>query len=97
MGEPIILNFAETKAYLKVDTDFDDELIALEILAAEEYLKNATGQSYTPEDILAKLYCLMLVQQLYDNRTLVVTGAETLSATASAIMLQLSLKVDETL
>ncbi len=85
------------KNYLKVDTDDDNDLIDMQISAAEKYLTNATGKEYTGDDILAKLYCLMLVQHLYDNRTLVITGNENLSTTASAIMLQLQCEVDETI
>ena len=91
------ITLADAKGYLKIDTDDDDALIAMQVLAADTYLENATGQTYTSEDVLAKLYCLMLVQNLYDNRTLVVSGNESLSTTASAIMLQLQCKVDETL
>ena len=93
-----LVTLEEAKAYLKIDIDDDDEMLTLQIQAAEAYLTGATGQTYASEtDVLAKLYCLMLIQHLYDNRTLVVTGSENLSTTASAIMLQLQCKVDETL
>lgn len=93
-----LVTLAEAKAYLKIEIDDDDEMLAMKIEVAEAYLTGATGQTYAPDtDVLAKLYCLMLTQHLYDNRTLVITGNENLSTTASAIMLQLQCKVDETL
>ena len=92
-----IVTLEEVKAYLKVDITDDDDLITMQIEAAETYLNNATGQEYTGEDKLVKLYCLMLVQHLYDKRTLVISGSETLSTTAQAIMLQLQTGVDETI
>jgi len=91
-----IISLEEAKSYLKIDIEDDDSLLNLQISAAEAYITNATGETYTGEDHLVKLYCLMLVQHLYDNRTLVITGNEQISTTASAIMLQLQLKVDET-
>ena len=93
-----LVTLEEAKAYLKIEIDDDDTMLSMQLQAAETYLTGATGQNYSPEtDVLAKLYCLMLIQHLYDNRTLVITGNESLSTTASAIMLQLQCQVDETL
>jgi uncharacterized phage protein (predicted DNA packaging) len=91
----MIVTLTEVKEYLKVDTDIDDALIAIQIEVAEEYLKNATGKEFTSENKLAKLYCFMLIENMYENRTLVVSGNEKLSITAQAVMLQLQYNYEE--
>ena len=85
----MILDLAEVKNYLKIDIDDDDVLIGMQITAAEASLENATGIIFDDENKLAKIYCLMLVQDMYDNRTLVASEKVKLSATAIMIITQL--------
>jgi uncharacterized phage protein (predicted DNA packaging) len=91
----MIVTFAEVKEYLKVDTDIDDALIAIQIEVAEEYLKNATGKEFTSDNVLAKLYCFMLIENMYELRSLMVMGNEKISITAQAVMLQLQYAYEE--
>jgi uncharacterized phage protein (predicted DNA packaging) len=91
----MIVTLAEVKEYLKVDTDIDDALIAIQIEVAEEYLKNATGKEFTDDNKLAKLYCFMLVENMYELRSLMVMGNEKISITAQAVMLQLQYAYEE--
>ena len=46
----MILTLDEVKNYLRVDLDDDDALIQSFIVAAEAYLKNATGKEYPETD-----------------------------------------------
>ncbi len=64
----MILTLEETKAFLKVDYDDEDENIQSLIQGVELYLKNATGKEYSSSNPLAKLFCKVLVSDWYDNR-----------------------------
>jgi len=63
-----IVSLEETKKYLVVDDDESDALITSLIGAAEEYLKNATGNQFDSENPLAKLFCWVLVTDWFENR-----------------------------
>jgi uncharacterized phage protein (predicted DNA packaging) len=91
----MIVTLTEVKEYLKVDTDIDDTLIAIQIEVAEEYLKNATGKEFTDDNKLAKLYCFMLVENMYEMRSLMVSKNEKISITATALLLQLQYAYEE--
>ena len=41
-----IITLKEVKEYARIDIDEDDLLLETLIVAAEEYLKNATGKDY---------------------------------------------------
>ena len=77
------------KSYLKVDIDEDNELIDLQISAIEEHLKNATGIEFDDTNAIAKLYCLYLLQNMYENRTYTVPAKEDINPTAVGLLLQL--------
>lgn len=64
----MILEIEEAKQWLRVDHDEDDMIIQNLIKAAESYLKNATGKTFGSEDELAKLFCLYLITDWYENR-----------------------------
>lgn len=66
----MLIALEETKQYLRVDTDVDDTLIASLINAAESYLTNATGKTFDNTNPLARLFCLVLVVDWYENRGL---------------------------
>ena len=85
----MIVTVVEAKSYLRVDTDDDDNLILLQIQAAEEYIKNSTEVLFDDTNPIAKLLCLLLVQNLYDNRMLVVLLNEKMSIAAEGMFLQL--------
>ncbi len=67
----MLLTLEEVKQFLRVDADDDDMLINSLILTAEEYLKRATGKTFNNDNNLAKLLCMVLVTDWYDNRELV--------------------------
>lgn len=68
-----ILSLEETKLWLREDNE-DPEVkkqISMLISSAENYLKNATGIEYNSENKLAKLFCLILITDWYENRELI--------------------------
>ena len=68
-----ILELEETKLWLREDNDDPEVLkqISMLIKSAENYLYNATGVKYTSDNHDAKLYCLVLVTDWYENRELI--------------------------
>lgn len=66
----MLITLEETKQYLRVDTDVDDTLITSLIDGAEAYLINATGKTFDNTNSLARLFCLVLVVDWYENRGL---------------------------
>ena len=87
----MILTLEETKKYLKVDYDDEDEQIKDLIQAAEIYLKQATGKEFDSTNHLAKLYCKCLVYEWFRYKG--VMGDKTVSDktkyTLQSIALQL--------
>ena len=65
----MLISLKEAKEYLRVDGDEEDTLITSLIAAAEVYLKNATGKNFESTNELARLFCLVLVVDWYENRT----------------------------
>nr|WP_296969167.1 head-tail connector protein [Tepidanaerobacter sp. EBM-38] len=68
----LIITLEEAKAYLKADHTEEDDLIESLIDAAETYLKNATGRTFDGSNYIARLFCLTLVTDWYENRGLAV-------------------------
>lgn len=66
-----ILELDETKTWLRIDGDDEDNTINMLIRAAEAYLKNATGKEFDKSNHQAKLFCLVLVADWYENRELI--------------------------
>ncbi|MEK5038913.1 head-tail connector protein [Sporosarcina sp. FSL K6-3457] len=64
----MILTLEETKEWLRVDIEDDDSMIRMLTEAAEAYLKNATGKDFDETNKQAKLFCLVLVMDWYENR-----------------------------
>lgn len=83
----------EVKAYLRVDFIDDDHMIGQMMLAAEAYIASAVGR-YDDGNAKARLLFLAVVQDLYDNRALMVTEQQRqqMSYTYAAIILQLQLQ-----
>ena len=46
----MIITLKEVKEYARIDIDEDNSLLETLIVAAEEYLKNATGKEYPETD-----------------------------------------------
>lgn len=66
-----ILTLDEAKRWLRVDGDDEDLTVQMLVDASETYLANATGNTFDSSNSLAKLYCLVLVTDWYENRELI--------------------------
>ena len=66
----MLITLDEAKEYLRVDGDEDNTLINTLIKVSEEYLRNATGKTFGDTNNLARLFCLILVVDWYENRGL---------------------------
>lgn len=64
----MIITLEETKQWLKDIPAEEDALVTTLIAAAETYLSNATGNTFDSNNSLAKLFCLVLVTDWYENR-----------------------------
>ncbi|MCY6957955.1 head-tail connector protein [Clostridium brassicae] len=64
----MILTLEETKEFLKVDYEAEDNYIQDLITGAELYLKNSTDKKFDNTNPLAKLFCKVLISDWYDNR-----------------------------
>lgn len=64
----MILTLDEVKVWLRVDGEADDTSLLLLIATAEQYLSNATGIEYDSTNTLAKLFCMSLISDWYENR-----------------------------
>ena len=103
-----IITLKEVKEYARIDIDEDDLLLETLIVAAEEYLKNATGKDYPEANEsgnrinyeLEKIYLQLLVAHWYEQRSPAGNGkgtyaggvVEDFSFMAKSIMLQLQNK-----
>ncbi|WP_300924838.1 head-tail connector protein [uncultured Clostridium sp.] len=86
-----IIELKDAKEFLKVDYDDEDSIIEDLIIAAEIYLKSATGKDFTNENKLAVLYCKVLINEWYNNRELIYKKSESdkVRFTLQSILLQL--------
>lgn len=65
-----ILTLDETKKWLRIDDD-EDDIVEILMGAAETYLHNAVEVQFDSTNPLAKLYCLVLCADWYENRDLI--------------------------
>lgn len=96
----MIISLEEVKQYARIDIDDDDQLLETLIIAAEEYLRNATGKEYPETDsdgnrinyALEKIYLQLLIAYWYEKRTPAGGVGEDFSFMATSLMLQLQNK-----
>jgi uncharacterized phage protein (predicted DNA packaging) len=67
----MIVSLDEAKNWLRDIPEEDEETLALIVEAAELYLKNATGKTFEDTNAQAKLFCLVLTTDWYENRELI--------------------------
>lgn len=95
-----IITLKEVKEYARIDIDEDDQLLETLIVAAEEYLKSATGKEYPEIDeggskvnyTLEKVYLQLLIAYWYEKRTPAGGVGEDFSFMVKSLMLQLQNK-----
>lgn len=87
-----ILTLEETKTWLREDSDDPLVLNQIRLLmgAAETYLHNAVEVEFDETNALAKLYCLVLCADWYENRDLIGQGpSDKVRFTVQSMMAQL--------
>ena len=67
----MIIELEETKQWIRIDENDEDVIINTIVNAAEEYLKGATGKQFDSTNYRAKLFCLVLATDWYENRELI--------------------------
>lgn len=85
----MILTIDEVKEFLRIDGNEEDVLLQTLINAAEESLFNATGNTFDSTNELAKLYCLVLVSDWFENRELTDKTSEKVRFIVQSILTQL--------
>lgn len=91
----MIVTLEEAKLYLRIDGNEDDILLDTLIAAAEEYIKNATGKEFDNSSRLAKLLCLVLITDWYENRAQTDKISEKYRFTVQTILGQLKYRPEE--
>lgn len=84
------MDLETVKKFLRIDYDDENELLTLEMYAAEEYIKNAVGK-YDDDNPLMNLLMLNIVVNMHDERALTVTSAQKENYTTRNIILQLQM------
>lgn len=85
----MILTLEETKKWLRIDDD-EDDIVQILIGASETYLNNAVEVEFDETNQLAKLYCLVLCADWYENRDLIgQQPSDKVRFTVQSIMTQL--------
>lgn len=86
----MIVSLDEVKNWLRIDFSDDDTLLSSLIGASETYLKNATGIEYDSSNHLAKLFCMVLISDWYENRELIGKASDQVRPIINSILMQLS-------
>ena len=87
----MIVTLEEAKTYLRIVGDEEDALIEALMNAAQGYLYNATGNQFSENNDLAKLFCLVLITDWYENREYIGTKVnEKVRHVVSSILAQLT-------
>lgn len=88
-----MVDLVKVKSYLRIDDEFDNDLLASFLLAAKEYLANAGILEM--QDNLYDIACMMLIAHWYENRSAVAIGTVTkeIEFSLRGIIMQLKYKV----
>jgi hypothetical protein len=92
-----VLNLREALDYLGIDAE-DDMIINninRQVEVADRHLKAAVGDDYPADDPRMKEVALMIVSELYDNRTLSAKEESRINSLARQYMRQIRLEMEE--
>ena len=92
-----MLNLREALDYLGIDAE-DDMIINninRQVEVADRHLKAAVGEDYPADDPRMKEVALMIVSELYDNRTLSAKEESRIKSLARQYMRQIRLEMEE--
>lgn len=84
----MIVTVDEVKEFLRIDED-ETTLITMLIKTAEEYLENATGNTFDETNNLARLFCMILISDWYENREFIGKSSEKVRHTVNSMIAQL--------
>ena len=87
---PQLVTIEEVKQYLRVDGTEEDAFLTSLIAAAQVYLYNATGNQFDETNHLAKLFCLVLITDWYENREHTGRPGDTVRPIVASILAQLA-------
>jgi uncharacterized phage protein (predicted DNA packaging) len=91
----MIIDLEEVKNWLRIDGEEENATLDILIGAAETYLLHATGRTYDDSHNQAKLFCLVLVADWYENRELMGDKpSEKVRYSIQSIMSQLQYSVE---
>ncbi len=85
-----MIDINSVKSALKIETDADDAYINLLLTAANEYIVSAVG--FYPECARADILALMIVSDLYEQRTYTITDDDKKRYSMTSIVLQLQME-----
>ena len=87
----MLVNLEEAKEWLRIDGTEDDVTLKMLISASESYLKNATGKEFDETNQQAKLFCLVLITDWYENRELIgVKSSDKVRYTIQSMLAQMT-------
>uniref|UniRef100_A0A7U4DJY4 Uncharacterized phage protein (Putative DNA packaging) n=1 Tax=Geobacillus sp. (strain Y4.1MC1) TaxID=581103 RepID=A0A7U4DJY4_GEOS0 len=86
----MIISLEEAKEWLRIEHNDEDNTILMLINSAETYLQNATGNTFDNTNNLAKLFCLVLITDWYENREMVGKASEKVRQMVESMVAQLS-------
>ena len=81
-----------TKEFLRIDGNFEDNLIESLMLSAQSYLYNATGKQFDKANETHKLIVLLLTTHFYENRN--ITETDNIDNMLKSMLLQVELEDD---
>lgn len=82
------MDLNEAKAYLRITSNNDDELLQSLQQAAQLYITNTTGKQYDDTNELHKLLCKLLIVHWYEHRDSIdtTTGAAVVPHSVDALL-----------
>lgn len=86
------MELGRVKNFLKVEHDEDDELIVVFINSAQDYLKSSCGENVDLEKEKSQTTMLMLIADMYEQRTAL--GQKGYSESIKAMLTQLRLETE---
>lgn len=87
------MDLETVKTYLRIDEEADDTIILLMIDAVEQYITDAVG-NFDKTNPKTKMLFFLLMQEFYENRTLMQNSEreQKISHIAQSIILQLQVE-----
>jgi len=82
------------KQYARIDSDDEDDILALMLEAARRYVNHEVGKC-DESDERVKVLLLAIVSNMYDNRVLAVDKNQSVQYVANQMIMQLQFEYDK--